>query len=372
MKYFFFFVILFSSITFNTQSQTKTTTEDPIFTLVDEMPSFPGGESEMGKFLRENLKYPPHEKDAHISGKCFLTFVIEKDGHLADIKILKGVTGGPGCNQEAIRVVTLMPNWNPGKNKNEPVRVQYNLPIKFTLLSKDSEILQDTIYLNPYSQECSSEKAKFYRIVSKRDDGYLVKDFYMKTKTLQMIAVCNELKPIKKNGHCKYFLESEQKSSEGNYIQDKMVGSWTFWEEGDTDSTTIECFADGMYKNIHLSKSRITSYDKYNTFYKMEEPATFPGGEDKMNRWLVEHIDRRGYPDKEKRAGISGTCYVTFVVDKDGSISDIDLLRGVPNGPGYDKLVMDLVKEMPLWKPGIQYGRAVRVQFNLPVRFVMK
>jgi len=104
----------------------------------------------------------------------------------------------------------------------------------------------------------------------------------------------------------------------------------------------------------------------------MEEPATFPGGEDKMNRWLVEHIDRRGYPDKEKRAGISGTCYVTFVVDKDGSISDIDLLRGVPNGPGYDKLVMDLVKEMPLWKPGIQYGRAVRVQFNLPVRFVMK
>jgi len=255
MKYFFFFVILFSSITFNTQSQTKTTTEDPIFTLVDEMPSFPGGESEMGKFLRENLKYPPHEKDAHISGKCFLTFVIEKDGHLADIKILKGVTGGPGCNQEAIRVVTLMPNWNPGKNKNEPVRVQYNLPIKFTLLSKDSEILQDTIYLNPYSQECSSEKAKFYRIVSKRDDGYLVKDFYMKTKTLQMIAVCNELKPIKKNGHCKYFLESEQKSSEGNYIQDKMVGSWTFWEEGDTDSTTIECFADGMYKNIHLSKS---------------------------------------------------------------------------------------------------------------------
>ena len=209
IKYLFSIVIFFISHTIF--AQIGPGDEEPVFTVVDEMPSFPGGEIEMSKFLNSNLKYPESEKEAHITGKCFLTFIVEKDGHLNDIKLLRGITGGPGCDEEAIRVVKLMPAWNPGKQNGAAVRVQFNLPIKFTLLSTDPEILNDTIYFNSLWMECSNESAEFYRIISRRYDGYLVEDFYMKTKTPQMIAVCNEIKPLlKKNGHCINFFESGQ------------------------------------------------------------------------------------------------------------------------------------------------------------------
>ncbi|HET6227104.1 MAG TPA: TonB family protein [Bacteroidia bacterium] len=107
-------------------------------------------------------------------------------------------------------------------------------------------------------------------------------------------------------------------------------------------------------------------------FTVVEQPATFPGGEAAMQKWIANRIDQKGYPPQEKEAGISGTCYVTFVVEKDGSITDIKLLRGVSGGPGYNKLAQEVVKEMPAWKPGKQNGHEVRVQFNLPIRFVLK
>ncbi len=107
-------------------------------------------------------------------------------------------------------------------------------------------------------------------------------------------------------------------------------------------------------------------------FMVVEQNATFPGGEAAMQKWIANRIDQKGYPAMEKEAGISGTCYVTFVVEKDGRISDIKLLRGVSGGPGYNKLAMEVVKEMPAWKAGKQNGHEVRVQFNLPIRFTLR
>jgi protein TonB len=107
-------------------------------------------------------------------------------------------------------------------------------------------------------------------------------------------------------------------------------------------------------------------------FTVVEQAATFPGGEAAMQKWIANAIDKKGYPAMEREAGISGTCYVTFVVEKDGSITDIKLLRGVSGGPGYNKLAQEVVKEMPAWKPGKQNGHEVRVQFNLPIRFTLR
>lgn len=107
-------------------------------------------------------------------------------------------------------------------------------------------------------------------------------------------------------------------------------------------------------------------------FTVVEQPAQFPGGEAAMQKWIAAQIDKRGYPPQEKEAGVSGTCYVTFVVEKDGRITDIKLLRGVAGGKGYDKLAQEVVRDMPAWKAGKQNGHEVRVQFNLPIRFVLK
>lgn len=106
--------------------------ETTIFTVVEEAPSFPGGEEARIRFLKENIRYPEEAKQLGIQGKVYITFVVETDGSITDIKILRGI--GAGCDEEAIRVIKQMPNWIPGKQRAHPVRVQFNLPISFILL----------------------------------------------------------------------------------------------------------------------------------------------------------------------------------------------------------------------------------------------
>jgi periplasmic protein TonB len=106
--------------------------EDQVFVVVESMPSFPGGNAELLKYLNSNLKYPALAKEMGISGRVFVSFVVEKDGSVTDIQILRGIGGG--CDEEAIRVVKSMPKWIPGKQRNIPVRVRFNLPVKFTLM----------------------------------------------------------------------------------------------------------------------------------------------------------------------------------------------------------------------------------------------
>jgi len=102
-----------------------------IFIVVEEQPRFPGGNDARIKFLLKNVKYPEEARDLGIQGRVFVTFVVEIDGSITDVKILRGIGGG--CDKEAIRVVKSMPKWIPGKQRGVPVRVQFNLPIKFTL-----------------------------------------------------------------------------------------------------------------------------------------------------------------------------------------------------------------------------------------------
>ncbi len=103
----------------------------PILTIVELMPAFDGGEDKMYKWLAENIKYPQVAKETGISGTVIVTFVVEKDGAVTNAKILKGIGGG--CDEEALRVVSAMPKWKSGKQNGVPVRVQFNLPIRFTL-----------------------------------------------------------------------------------------------------------------------------------------------------------------------------------------------------------------------------------------------
>jgi protein TonB len=109
----------------------ETSTVDKTFTIVEMMPSFKGGEEAMYSWLSENIKYPQVAKETGIQGTVVVTFVVEKDGSITGAQVLRDIGGG--CGEEAIRVVKNMPKWKEGRQNNEPVRVQFNLPIKFTL-----------------------------------------------------------------------------------------------------------------------------------------------------------------------------------------------------------------------------------------------
>lgn len=105
--------------------------EQEIFTIVESMPEFPGGQQAMLEFIARNIKYPPLARESGIQGRVFVNFVVEPDGSVSNVKVIRGIGGG--CDEEAIRVVQSMPKWVPGRQRGKPVRVSFNLPVRFTL-----------------------------------------------------------------------------------------------------------------------------------------------------------------------------------------------------------------------------------------------
>ena len=95
------------------------------------MPSYPGGENARNRFLAENIIYPSKAISAGIQGRIYISFIIEAEGLVTNVQLIKGI--GSGCDEEAVRVVKLMPKWNPGKLKGKAVRVLFNMPIDFNL-----------------------------------------------------------------------------------------------------------------------------------------------------------------------------------------------------------------------------------------------
>jgi TonB family protein len=109
----------------------RQTSSDTVYTVVEEMPAFKGGQSELINYISSNIHYPQQAKEQGITGTVFITFLIDEVGKVRDVKVLRGIGGG--CDEEALRVVQAMPDWNPGKSKGVPVKVSFNLPIKFNL-----------------------------------------------------------------------------------------------------------------------------------------------------------------------------------------------------------------------------------------------
>lgn len=105
--------------------------EQTIFQVVENDPEFPGGVEALMKYLQQNIKYPQLARENNITGRVYVTFVVERDGSVTGVRVVRDIGGG--CGQEAVRVVKAMPKWSPGKQRGKAVRVQYNLPVNFSL-----------------------------------------------------------------------------------------------------------------------------------------------------------------------------------------------------------------------------------------------
>jgi protein TonB len=113
-----------------TNAQTSLDT-GKIYTAVQLEPSFPGGQQKLNDYFKANLKYPAVAHVNNVQGKVFVTFVVERDGSLSNIQVLRGI--GSGCDEEAVRLLIHCPKWNPGIQNGKAVRVQYIIPVTFKL-----------------------------------------------------------------------------------------------------------------------------------------------------------------------------------------------------------------------------------------------
>lgn len=251
--------------------------EEEIFTVVETQPQFPGGEDSLYNFIYSNLRYPQVAKDNAIEGRVFLTFVVEKDGSITNVKIKRDIGGG--CGHEAKRVVEMMPKWIPGKQNGKPVKVQFNLPIIFKLKDED--------------------KAKH------TDETSLLKNDSTSSDTIVKVI---------------FDLESDEETE------------------------------------IILSIDPV------------EIPPQFPGGEDSLYSFIYSNLR---YPQEAIDNGIEGRVYITFVVEKDGSITGIKILRDIGYGCGEE--AVRVLKMMPKWIPGKDHlGNIHRTQYNMPINFEFK
>ena len=105
--------------------------EAEIFKVVEEMPEFPGGAAKMMEYIQKNMKYPMMARESDIQGRVFVNFVVEPDGSISNVTVMRGIGGG--CDEEALRVVQSMPNWKPGKQRGSAVRCSFTVPIIFKL-----------------------------------------------------------------------------------------------------------------------------------------------------------------------------------------------------------------------------------------------
>ena len=105
--------------------------EQEIFQIVEEMPAFPGGEGKLMEYVAKNIKYPQIARETGIQGRVFVGFVVEPDGSISNVKLLRGIGGG--CDEEAMRVIKSLPKWKPGKQRGKAVRVSYQIPVFFKL-----------------------------------------------------------------------------------------------------------------------------------------------------------------------------------------------------------------------------------------------
>jgi len=248
IKIFISVVFLFSVLnTIEAQEKKKAKT---VFRVVEEMPVYPGGEIALRKDISEAVKYPESAKKQGISGKVYVSFVVDEKGKITDSKIARGVD--PALDKEALRVMTLLKTWTPGKQRGEAVAVEYTVPIKFAL--------------------------------------------------------------------------------------------------------------DGDSKTINESSAQKENM----VFLIVEDMPVFPGEEDGLKAFIMNNVK---YPDDAKKEKIEGKVFVTFIVGKDGKVSDAKVERGVH--ASLDTEALRVINSSPDWTPGKQRGKAVAVRYTVPIQFAL-
>lgn len=127
----FILLLILPFVGYSQHDSKKDSTDKRVYTSVDVMPEFPGGEAEMYKYISKNIKYPKDARRKKIQGRVFLNFVVSEVGEITQAKVLRGLY--KSIDEEALRVINNMPNWKPGTHNGKAVKVNFNIPLNFKL-----------------------------------------------------------------------------------------------------------------------------------------------------------------------------------------------------------------------------------------------
>ncbi|HAH24376.1 MAG TPA: hypothetical protein DCL77_11585, partial [Prolixibacteraceae bacterium] len=342
-----------------------------VYTVVEQMPEFPGGEMALRKFLAYNIKYPRIAAENGIQGKEFVSFVITKTGSVADAIIVMGVD--PSLDQEALRVIQSMPNWIPGKQNGENVDVVYTVPINFKLESSkiNTEKLQDT----------GTPSDQPYSVVEQMPEfpggPEALRTFIANTVRYPALAHENG---IQGKVYINFVVTKTGSVTNAKVVRGvdplldqeaiRVVELLPAWIPGKQNGENVNVnytipidfkMEPGKINTEKLKGTDIPSDQPYSVVEQMPE---FPGGIEALRAYVSTTMK---YPAIAYENGIQGQVYVKFEVDKTGRVTNVKISRSVD--PALDQEAMRIVKSMPAWTPGKQNGENVAVAYELPINF---
>jgi len=309
-----------SQVRVNQENQNQQDTKDSIYSIVDKMPEFQGGQKGLIAFLNQNVSYPAEALKKKEQGKVIVQFTITKNGKVEDVKVLRSVS--PTLDAEAVRVIGLLPDWTPGEQNGEKVAVYQILPVVFQIPSEESlwEINDKTIILI--------------------DGVKMPSKFNTNILNPGKLSSVKILKPFPKEEKSRLIAQYGRQAADGVVLI----------------STNKE--------EIYYSLTDTLAASKNDSCKEEAKIPEFPGGKTELIRYLADSIQ---YPFVAKQLKTQGKVIMRFKVDKTGKVSDAQVMK--PVDYFLDKEALRVINTLPDWMPGTKCGQNISIFVTMPVTF---
>jgi TonB family protein len=339
-----------------------------VFVVVEEMPVFPGGDEALRKFVSDNVKFPEQAKVKNITGRVILRFCVKYDGTIDKVQVLKSVD--PLLDAEAIRVVKMLPKWQPGKQGGKPVNVWYSMPVVFGLLSEGKNSMQsfsqprymlkgtDTIYLTV------TEKPIFiggsYALYKFKRDNLKYPDA---AKSNNLGGTVNVQFIVNENGSLSDLSISSGISPSLDAEVLRVAKLMPAWKPGKENGRPVKVRITTFF-NFDIPSLGPSQEAANEVFVVVEEMPIFPGGDSTLIKFIAGNIQ---YPKNAKEKNIQGRVILRFCVTSEGKIAKVGVLKGVDQELDFEAI--RVIKTLPEWQPGMQGGKPVNVWYAVPITF---
>jgi TonB family protein len=355
-----------------------TNESDDVFTVVEKSPSFPGGDDARAAHFGKVMTYPESARKDKVEGTVYVTFIVEKDGSLSNVRILRGVR--KDLDEVALRVINSMPLWEPGTQRGEPVRVQFNMPIKFKLSEEKSEVQKEV------KKESSSE-VKTSAMIDGREVFMVVDEApeypggsdalfkYLGEKNKYTEEAIKQ--KIEGTIYIGFTVEPDGSISNarvlrgiGGGLDEVAVNSimnMPKWKPGKNGGVAVpvqfnipvkfKLDADSPDKPVEMpEKSMYLGREVYN---KVDVSPEFPGGNEAFLAYLRKYIGNVEFSNfEDSKTSLS----MIFVVEPDGRITPGAVSENADAVVKLTPKLQEALKNMPVWKPGKTKGVAVPVR----------
>ena len=335
------------------------------FVVVEEMPQFPGGDTELLKYIAENTKYPETAKKNNIQGRVIIRFCITAKGNVNLVTVLKGVDSE--LDAEAIRVVSTLPAFKPGRQGGKDVPVWYMVPITFTLNgdgpqrpSRFEITGTDTVY--SYTEEMPLFPGGDEALNKFKTENV---KYPPEVKSLGIEGVVFVRFLIEKNGSVSNvrIMQGASPSLDAEAI--RVTKLMPAWQPGKENGKPVK-FMFMTNFDFLLTPRTPPVYEEGTPFVVVEQMPMFPGGDSLLLKYISENTK---YPESAKANGIQGRVIIRFCVTDVGGVDRISVLKGVD--PELDAEAIRVVKTLPTFKPGKQGGKPVNVWYMVPITFAL-